>query len=143
MLNDVKIEGLIAREPWTYDRDLFFRIASYRDADLPGKPDSSSPGRDEPDYVNVRVPGGATSLMTATRGDRVRVHGYLQSRDFKESLTEFLGKARKSAEAPAIDDSDHIKIDRGIVEVVAMRVVRLEAPTRRAKQPPGEQTEAR
>jgi hypothetical protein len=38
--------------------------------------------------------------MTATRGDRVRVHGFLQSRDFKESLTEFLGKARKNSETP-------------------------------------------
>jgi hypothetical protein len=66
---------------------------------MPAKPDIT-PGRDEPDYINVRVPGGATSLMTATRGDRVRVHGFLQSRDFKESLTEFLGKARKNSETP-------------------------------------------
>jgi hypothetical protein len=41
--------------------------------------------------------------MTATRGDRVRVHGFLQSRDFKESLTEFLGKARKNGEAPDVE----------------------------------------
>ena len=69
---------------------------------MPAKPDIT-PGRDEPDYINVRVPGGATSLMTATRGDRVRVHGFLQSRDFKESLTEFLGKARKNGETPDIE----------------------------------------
>ncbi|PKN90777.1 MAG: hypothetical protein CVU44_22990 [Chloroflexi bacterium HGW-Chloroflexi-6] len=132
MLNEVQIEGIIAKEPWKYDRDLFFRVASYRDADMPAKPDIT-PGRDEPDYINVRVPGGATSLMTATRGDRVRVHGFLQSRDFKESLTEFLGKARKNGETPDVDDSDKIKIDRGILEVVAQRVVRMEAPPRRGK----------
>lgn len=132
MLNEVQIEGIIAKEPWTYDRDLFFRVASYRDADMPAKPDIT-PGRDEPDYINVRVPGGATSLMTATRGDRVRVHGFLQSRDFKESLTEFLGKARKNGEAPDIEDADKVKIDRGIIEVVAQRIVRMEAPPRRSK----------
>ena len=132
MLNEVQIEGIIAKEPWKYDRDLFFRVASYRDADMPAKPDIT-PGRDEPDYINVRVPGGATSLMTATRGDRVRVHGFLQSRDFKESLTEFLGKARKNGEAPEIEDADKIKIDRGILEVVAQRVVRMETPPRRSK----------
>ena len=132
MLNEVQIEGIIAKEPWKYDRDLFFRVASYRDADMPAKPDIT-PGRDEPDYINVRVPGGATSLMTATRGDRVRVHGFLQSRDFKESLTEFLGKARKNGEAPDVDDADKIKIDRGILEVVAQRIVRMEAPPRRSK----------
>ena len=132
MLNEVQIEGIIAKEPWKYDRDLFFRVASYRDADMPAKPDIT-PGRDEPDYINVRVPGGATSLMTATRGDRVRVHGFLQSRDFKESLTEFLGKARKNGEAPDVDDADKIKIDRGILEVVAQRVVRMETPPRRSK----------
>jgi hypothetical protein len=136
MLNEVQIEGIIAKEPWKYDRDLFFRVASYRDADMPAKPDIT-PGRDEPDYINVRVPGGATSLMTATRGDRVRVHGFLQSRDFKESLSEFLGKARKNGEAPDVDDADKIKIDRGILEVVAQRVVRMETPPRRSK-PPGE-----
>ena len=57
MLNEVQIEGIIAKEPWKYDRDLFFRVASYRDADMPAKPDIT-PGRDEPDYINVRVPGG-------------------------------------------------------------------------------------
>mgnify|MGYP001217518195 CR=1 FL=1 len=132
MLNEVQIEGIIAKEPWKYDRDLFFRVASYRDADMPAKPDIT-PGRDEPDYINVRVPGGATSLMTATRGDRVRVHGFLQSRDFKESLAEFLGKARKNGDAPDVDDADKIKIDRGILEVVAQRVIRMEAPPRRSK----------
>jgi hypothetical protein len=41
--------------------------------------------------------------MTTTRSNRVRVHGFLQSRDFKESPTEFLGKARKNGETPDIE----------------------------------------
>jgi hypothetical protein len=126
MLNEVQIEGIIARDPWTYDKDLFFRIASYRDADMPAKPDLM-PGRDEPDYVNVRVPGGATSLMTPTRGDRVRIHGFLQSRDFKESLEGFMRKASSKGSVDVEpEEARGIKIDRNTVEVVASRVVRLE-----------------
>ena len=126
MLNEVQIEGIIARDPWTYDRDLFFRIASYRDADMPAKPDIT-PGRDEPDYVNVRVPGGATSLMVPKRGDRVRIHGFLQSRDFKETMANFMRKARNTGgiEVDAADAAG-VTIDRNTVEVVASRVVRQE-----------------
>jgi hypothetical protein len=126
MLNEVQIEGIIARDPWTYDRDLFFRIASYRDADMPAKPDLT-PGRDEPDYVNVRVPGGATSLMVPKRGDRVRIHGFLQSRDFKESLEGFMRKASSKGSVDVEpEEARGIKIDRNTVEVVASRVVRLD-----------------
>jgi hypothetical protein len=126
MLNEVQIEGIIARDPWMYDKDLFFRIASYRDADMPAKPDLT-PGRDEPDYVNVRVPGGATSLMVPKRGDRVRIHGFLQSRDFKESLEGFMRKASSKGSVDVEpEEARGIKIDRNTVEVVAARVVRLD-----------------
>ena len=126
MLNEVQIEGIVARESWSYDRDLFFRIASYRDAGLPAKPDIV-PGRDEPDYVNVRYPGGATSLFSPRKGMRVRVHGFLQSRDFKESMAEFLEKARKlGGELPAVENPEKVLIDRNIVEIVATRVVVME-----------------
>ena len=117
MLNEVQIEGLVARESWTYDKDLFFRIASYRDAGLPNKPDIV-PGRDEPDYVNVRYPGGATSLFAPRKGMRVRVHGYLQSRDFKESMADFLEKARKGGgELPPVENPDKILIEIGRAHV--------------------------
>ncbi len=123
MLNEVQIEGLVARESWTYDKDLFFRLASYRDAGLPAKPDIV-PGRDEPDYVNVRFPGGATSLAAPRKGMRLRVHGFLQSRDFRETLSEFLEKAQKlGGELPKVENPDKVQIDRNIVEIVATRVV--------------------
>ena len=126
MLNEVQIEGLVARESWTYDKDLFFRIASYRDAGIPAKPDII-PGRDEPDYVNVRYPGGATSLFAPRKGMRVRVHGFLQSRDFKESMADFLEKARKGGgEMPTIENPDKLLIDRNTVEIVAARVIVLD-----------------
>jgi hypothetical protein len=123
MLNEVQIEGIVARESWSYDRDLFFRIASYRDAGLPAKPDIV-PGREEPDYVNVRFPGGATSLAAPRKGMRLRVHGFLQSRDFRENLSEFFEKARKlGGELPTVENPEKIQIDRNIVEIVATRVV--------------------
>lgn len=138
MLNEVQIEGIVTRNPWKHDKDLFFRIGSYRDADMPAKPDLV-PGRDEPDYINVRVPGGATSLMNTAPGEHVRIHGFLQSRDYKEPLEEFLKKAVKAGFAvPEIEGADKIKIDRGITELVASRVVLLPKPdsTRNAGKPP-------
>ena len=136
MLNEVVVEGLVAREPWKNDKDLFFRIASYRDSDLQPKPDLI-PGRDEPDYVNVRVPGGAISLASPKRGMRLRVHGFLQSRDYKENLAEFLKKARKNdSEIPEFEGADKIQIDRNTLEVVASRVVVIEGITdKKGKEP--------
>jgi len=120
MLNEVTIEGMVTRDPWTFDKDLFFRIASYRDSDVLPKPDLV-PGRDEPDYINVRVPGGAVSLASPQRGMRLRIHGFLQSREYKESLTEFLRRAR--ADGIQVDGADKMLAERNTVEVVAHRVV--------------------
>ena len=64
MINEVTIEGIVTREPWTYDKDVLFRIASYRDMDMPAKPDTSVSGRDEPDYTNIRYPGGAGTMFS-------------------------------------------------------------------------------
>jgi len=132
MINEITIEGIVTREPWTYDRDVFFRIASYRDMDLPAKPDNSTPGRDEPDYVNVRFPGGVGTMFSVQKGQRIRINGFLQSREFKEGLVELLEKARKSngqAELKLPEDSglEKVAIERNTVEVVATRVIALDA----------------
>ncbi len=60
MINEVTIEGIVTREPWTYDKDVFFRIASYRDMDMPTKPDTSIQGRDEPDYTTTYLSDAET-----------------------------------------------------------------------------------
>ena len=96
MINEITIEGIVTREPWSYDKDVFFRVACYRDMDLPAKPDISSPGRDELDYVNIRNPGGAGTMFSVQKGQRVRVNGFLQSREFKEGLIDLVEKARKN-----------------------------------------------
>ncbi len=124
MINTVIVEGIVARESWRYGNDLFFRLACYRDSDVTAKAET---GREEPDYVNVRLPGGAGGLFSAKKGMRVRVHGYLQSRDFTETLDEFLKKSKESVTLPEGINPKEIKIDRNTVEVIATRVV-LETP---------------
>ena len=131
MINEVTIEGIVTREPWTYDKDVFFRIASYRDMDMPAKPDTVVSGRDEPDYTNIRYPGGAGTMFSIQKGQHVRIHGFLQSREFRESLAEFMEKARKNTGNSEIKLAEDLKpekvsIDRNTVEVVATRVISLD-----------------
>lgn len=66
MINDIVFEGIVTREPWRFTDDLFFRLATYRDTDLPPKPLDAE--RDQADYINVRVCGGANGLMSIQRG---------------------------------------------------------------------------
>lgn len=129
MINDIILEGIVVRDPWKYMDDLFFRMVTYRDSDLPAK--KLDLERDAGDYVNVRVNGGANGLIQIRRGMRLRVHGFLQSRDYRESLEDFISKARKSKTCAtlAIDirgcdrKQDQVLIDRNVVEVVARRIV--------------------
>jgi hypothetical protein len=137
MINEVTIEGIVTREPWTYDKDVFFRIASYRDMDMPAKPDTIVSGRDEPDYTNIRYPGGAGTMFSIQKGQHVRIHGFLQSREFKESLAEFMEKAKKIASNGEIKLADEdlrpekVSIDRNTVEVVAARVISLDSQNKK------------
>ncbi len=136
MINEVTIEGIVTREPWTYDKDVFFRIASYRDMDMPAKPDTIVSGRDEPDYTNIRYPGGAGTMFSIQKGQHVRIHGFLQSREFKESLAEFMEKAKKNTSNGEIKLAEDLKpekvsIDRNTVEVVAARVISLDSQNKK------------
>jgi hypothetical protein len=84
---------------------------------------------------NIRANGGANGLIHIRRGMRLRVHGFLQSRDFRESLEEFINKARKSKSCAdlavnikACDlKQNQVFIDRNVVEAVAMRIIVLDA----------------
>ena len=135
MINDVVLEGIVVRDPWKFMDDLFFRLVIYRDSDLPAK--KLDLERDAGDYINVRVNGGANGLIHIRRGMRLRVHGFLQSRDFRESLEEFINKARKSKNCTdlAVDikacdlKQNQVLIDRNVVEAVARRIIVLDAAT--------------
>ena len=133
MINDVILEGIVVREPWKYMEDLFFRVAVYRDSDMPARKLDNQ--RDASDYVNIRINGGANGLIHIRRGMRLRVHGFLQSRDFRESLEEFTSKAHKlknqtefAVEVTGCDlKPGQILIDRNVVEIVAQRLLVLAA----------------
>ena len=139
MNNEVTLEGIVVRDSWKYMDDLFFRIVIYRDSDLPAK--KLDLERDAGDYINIRKNGGANGLIQIRRGMRLRVHGFIQSRDYRESLEEIINKARKSRNCSdlAIDIKDcdlkpnQILIDRNLVEVIAVRIVPLEATSQNVK----------
>ncbi len=138
MINEVILEGIVVREPWKYTDDLFFRLGVYRDSDMPTKKLDAE--RDSGDYINVRVSGGANGLIHIHRGMRLRVHGFIQSRDFKESLEEFLEKAHKQSnnefqvEATGLKPNQ-VQIDRNAVEIVARRLIVMDNGNNTEKKP--------
>ncbi len=138
MINEVILEGIVVREPWKYTDDLFFRLGVYRDSDMPAKKLDAE--RDSGDYVNVRVNGGANGLIQIHRGMRLRVHGFIQSRDFKESLEEFLEKAHKQSnnefqvEATGLKPNQ-VQIDRNAIEIVARRLIVMDNGNNTEKKP--------
>lgn len=140
MINDSILEGIVVRDPWKYMDDLFFRLVSYRDGDLPSK--KLDLERDAGDYINVRLNGGANGLIQIRKGMRLRVHGFLQSRDFRESLDEFVAKARKSrpgedlvVEVKGELRADRVLVDRNMVELVARRIIVLDGAPSTTRKP--------
>ena len=151
MINEVILEGIVVRDPWKFMDDLFFRLVTYRDRDMPAK--KLDLAHDAGDYTNWRIIGGANGLIQVRRGMRLRVHGYLQSRDFTESLEEFINKARKTrnladltVEVKAAElvreggpaRLNQVTIERNVVEAVARRIIVLESSEKnekKAKQP--------
>ena len=139
MINEVVLEGIVVRDPWKFMDDLFFRLVIYRDSDLPAK--KLDLERDAGDYINIRVNGGANGLIHIQRGMRLRVHGFFQSRDYRESLEEFINKARKSKNCTdlAVDikgcdlKQNQILIDRNVVELVSRRIIVLDTAAQNEK----------
>lgn len=138
MINETILEGIVVREPWKYTDDLFFRLGIFRDSDMPAKKLDAE--RDSGDYLNVRINGGANGLIQIHRGMRLRVHGFFQSRDFKESLEEFLEKARKQngnefqVEVTGLKPNQ-VLIDRNAIEIIARRLIVLENGNNSEKKP--------
>jgi hypothetical protein len=122
MINDVVLEGIIVKT-WKYADDLRFRIACYRDPDPPSK--SLNEAQDAADFVTIRVlKGNLGAPVVVEKGCPVRVHGFLQSRDYEESLADFLKDAR-GAELPVPEylDPNELCAPRGITEVIGQTQV--------------------
>ena len=128
MLNEVHTEGFVTKKIWQHTGDTYFRFAIYRDPIRPRKKaERPNPAeRDEPDYITVRVPAALTTLPVEFQaGQRVQVHGWLESREFDYSLAEFLENAE--GDKPRIDPAvaDGLTTHRGTTWLVAERIVTL------------------
>ena len=123
MINEVVIEGHIAGMPWTYSGEQFFRLASYRDRQRPSKRNEN---RDEPDYVTCRLESGGLPVMLQV-GTLVRVHGYLQSRYYSETMADWLKDAKGPTNTLSIGDEARATIthNRVVTEIVVERLVML------------------
>ena len=122
MINEVVLEGIVVKT-WKYAEDLLFRIACYRDPDLPSK--VLNDVQDAADFVTIRVlKGNLGAPVVIEKGYKVRVHGFLQSRDYEESLADFLKDAR-GAEflVPESLDPGNLRAPRGTTEVIARRIM--------------------
>ena len=122
MINEVVLEGIVVKT-WKYAEDLLFRIACYRDPDLPSK--SLNAVQDAADFVTIRVlKGNLGAPVVVEKGVHVRVHGFLQSRDYEESLSDFLKDAR-GADLPVPEslDPNELRAPRGTTEVIARRIM--------------------
>ena len=122
MINDVVLEGIVTKT-WKFAGDLLFRLACYRDPDLPQKPRNEV--QDAADFVTIRViKGNLGAPVAVDKGVHVRVHGFLQSRDYMESLTDFLKDARGAELAvPESLDPAVLRAPRGTTEVIARRIM--------------------
>ena len=100
---------------WTNAGDLFVRIGIPRAAYRPPKADG---GR--VDFVNVRFPGGAGLKDMMQRGKRLEAHGFLQHRDWRETLARFVQDAGESLETLGIsqEDGKRYSVHRVATEIV-------------------------
>lgn len=131
MLNEVVIEGWFTGKAWHYAGDLFFRLSNYRDRQRPAKPQVE--GREQPDYVTIRIPASGVPLALQ-KGALYRVHGFLQSREYKETLGDYIKSAHGLTNMLSVSDELRREIthNRAITEVVAERLIQVDKPSGQA-----------
>jgi hypothetical protein len=115
-MNEVHISGRVMKV-WDFRGDRFARVSVPRDGDRPPKEDG-----DRFDYITVRFIGGRDRGLEIRVGDDIEVHGFLQSRDYAESLADFLKDARPQVEVRVEKaDPEEVRAGRATTEVVAER----------------------
>jgi hypothetical protein len=141
VLNEVVIEGWFTGKAWHYAGDLFFRLSNYRDRQRPAKPQVE--GREQPDYVTIRIPASGVPLALQ-KGALYRVHGFLQSREYKETLGDYIKSAHGLTNMLSVSDELRREIthNRAITEVVAERLIQVDKPSGAAGTGNGRRAEA-
>jgi hypothetical protein len=125
VLNEVVIEGWFTGKAWHYAGDLFFRLSNYRDRQRPAKPQVE--GREQPDYVTIRIPASGVPLALQ-KSALYRVHGFLQSREYRETLGDYIKSAHGTTSMLSVSDELRREIthNRAVTEVVAERLILVE-----------------
>ena len=133
MINEAIVEGYIARLPgspgtWKWKRDTLFRLEVRRDPNRPAKPQTDS--RDEPDYITVRLPADrfAGVPFAPDSSKKIRVHGFLQSREYQETLQAFVSRANGLTSLISVSDevARQVTHNRVTTELVAERILQLD-----------------
>jgi hypothetical protein len=137
-MNEIHLTGQV-KSTWTYDGHLYVRMGVPRSPTRPGKPAAQG---GQVHYVSVVFVGGARQGMTLAAGQQLAVHGFLQSRDIRQPLADFLRRAREQdpgqpeAAVPA-GIAGRVVMQRAITEVVAERweisSARTASPKRRTR----------
>jgi len=125
VLNEVVLEGWFTGKAWHYAGDLFFRLSNYRDRQCPAKPQVE--GREQPDYITIRIPASGVPLALQ-KGAFYRVHGFLQSREYKETLGDYIKSAHGLTNMLSVSDELRREIthNRAITQVVAERLAQVD-----------------
>lgn len=123
MLNEVSIEGTVIGNSWRWSGDTLFRLGVDRDLHRSRK--GSGP-RDGSDYFTVRASAQALGVFPVQfrQGMRLRVHGFLQSREHEENLKAFLLRAQGPTGfiSSGDDTAEQIKLNRVVTEIMAERI---------------------
>ena len=120
-MNEVHVRGQIKTMPWRYDGNLYARISVRRDGDRPQRTRDNGGAFD---YVTVMFPGGVAQGLEVRKDQVISVHGWLQSRDVHETLTDFLKRANAPTKGITLKDAadqGEITVHRTITEIVADR----------------------
>ena len=119
-MNETHLQGQIKRV-WTYNDNLYARLSVRRS---PGRPKRSAQDGGPYDYITVAFLDGKGQL-TFSEGQFITVHGWIQSRDFDESLLDFLKRADmkgvKDAVSIPADQQRKTILHRSVIEVVVER----------------------
>lgn len=123
MLNEISVEGTVIGNSWRWGADTLFRVGVDRDLQRSRK--GLGP-HDASDYFTVRASAQVLGVFPVQfrQGMRLRIHGFLQSREHEETLKAYLIRAHGPTGALAVDPemADQITVTRVITEIMAERI---------------------
>ena len=112
-MNEVHLQGRVMKT-WRWRGDLLARVSVPRDPDRPQKNWSNF------DYVTIRFQNGWDKRIGVTEGIDIIVHGFIQSRDYEERLSDFMRDAQPKIEVNTPDGQEP-RAKRATTEVVVER----------------------